>query len=47
MAKGYESSAYDKRKDKAAAKKRGISVRKFEGSRADRRMDAKAKRKGY
>lgn len=42
----YEKSSYDKNKDKREAAKRGISPKQFEGSAADRRMDAAAMRKG-
>lgn len=37
--KGYEGSAADVRADKREAKKRGVSMKKWEASAADRRMD--------
>lgn len=42
--RGYEGSKADKAKDKREAKKRGIPVKRFEGSKADNRMDRLAKR---
>lgn len=38
----FERSAQDKRMDAAGAKKAGESVRKYEGSAADKKADAKA-----
>lgn len=38
--KGEESAA-DKRQDRAGAKKAGVSLKRYEGSAADRRADAK------
>ena len=42
--KRYEDSPLDKRRDKAAAKKAGMTVKKWEGSAADRKIDAKGQR---
>lgn len=40
MAKGrYEGSALDEKRDRKAAKKAGVSMKKWEGSAADKRMD--------
>lgn len=46
MAK-YEGSKRDKAEDRKQAKKRGVTLKAWEGSAADRKMDAaKSKRKG-
>lgn len=46
MARGrYEGSPADERNDRKQAKKRGISVKAFEGSAADKRMDAAGQKK--
>lgn len=43
MAKGsYERSAADRAADRKGAKKAGVSLKKWEGSAADKRLDAKA-----
>lgn len=39
MAKKYEGSAEDVRKDKAAAKKRGLTMAQWERTAADKKMD--------
>ena len=43
--KKYEKSAADAKKDKAEAKKCGISEKKYEGSKADERSDRAAVKK--
>ena len=40
----FEQSALDKRLDRKGARKAGVSVAKYEGSPADMKEDAKAKR---
>lgn len=44
MAK-YEGSKRDKAEDRKQAKKRGVTLKSWEGSAADRKMDAAAKSK--
>lgn len=40
MAKGkYEGSRLDEKRDAKAAKKAGVSMKKWEGSAADKKMD--------
>lgn len=47
MAKGrYEGSKADKADDKRQAKKRGVSLKAWEGSAADRKRDAARAAKG-
>jgi hypothetical protein len=41
----YEKSSADKSKDKREAGKRGMSMKKWEGSPADNRMDRAAMKK--
>lgn len=41
----YEGSAADKAKDEREAKKRGIPLSKWEGSREDEKMDASMARR--
>lgn len=43
--KPWEGSKPDKAQDKREAKKRGISAKQFEGSAADRKLDAAAQKK--
>lgn len=43
--KAYERSAADKKADKAGAKKAGVSLKKWEGSKADMVADRKKKSK--
>lgn len=38
----FERSAMDKRMDKAGAKKAGVSMKKWEGSAADKKADMRA-----
>jgi hypothetical protein len=45
MASRYEGSAKDKAHDKREAKKRGMSLKAWENSPADKRMDAAEQRK--
>jgi len=45
MAKRYEGSKEDERKDKAAAKKRGITVKAWEKTAADKRADKAGQRR--
>lgn len=40
--KAFEKSAMDKKMDKAGAKKAGVSMKKWEGSKADNAADKKA-----
>lgn len=40
--KEFENIALDKKMDRVEAKKEGISVKKFEGSKQDNKEDAKA-----
>ena len=42
----YENSKAYKKEDKKQAKKRGIPLKKWEGSKADNKMDAQAQRTG-
>jgi hypothetical protein len=45
MAKGkYEGSKADNAKDRAMAKRSGVSAKKFENSAADRKMDKAGQR---
>lgn len=41
MAKSYEKSAADKKKDAEEAKKRGMKPARYEQSKADKREDAR------
>lgn len=41
----YEDSPADKAADRREAKKRGMTAKEWEGSPADKRMDAKAEKK--
>lgn len=41
--KSYEGSAADKREDKAQAKKRGMSLKKWERSAEDKKQDRKGR----
>lgn len=45
MKKMYEDSLEDKRKDKAGAKKAGMSMKAWEGSAADKKMDKAGQKK--
>lgn len=43
--KAYERTPIDKEEDRKGAKKAGVSVKKYEGSKADRKADAREMRR--